>query len=292
MVRKIRRQTAEQKILARLGETYDRARGIKTQVIVILAIIVAAIVLLAVWQYQISRTREKSGEVEYESGNDVAKLEQAIADYPGTAAGGRMMLRLGRIFFNEGRREQDDRHKDKAAEKFKDAEKLFAKYLEYHGGTPFAILAGKSLADCKEELKDYAGAIAQYKKMIQQLEVDDRDSNFLPFFHFKVAQCLELSGKRQEALEAYRNVRANPYWLERAKERIFLLQNPSLMPKPKKKPPQPKKKKPEKKKPEKKKTGDAPEPAATSTPGKDEKPAAPAEKEHGGRDAKKTPKTK
>jgi tetratricopeptide (TPR) repeat protein len=144
-------------------------------------------------------------------------LAKVAADYPGTPAAAKALLRAGTVFYGEGN--------------YAKAREHFDLFLRNHGATPWVSEAVFGVAASLDAENKTQEAITKYKDFLAAYSADPAAD----MARFNLARLYEQSNQPQLALEVL-NKMTNPQQPgpstqeAQAKVRALLAKNPSLMP--------------------------------------------------------------
>ncbi len=192
--------------------TYVKAH--KKAVTTAVVILVLAAVLGYAYNAHVKSVQEKSWAAYYNAQlavmsdpTSISQLDGVSMQFPGTNAAGYAQLLKGDILY--------------AQENYAQAADAYEPLLNVHNET-LRTVATLSLAAAKQATKDYDGSI----KLMTQFIGKNPKSFALPQAYFTLATSQELAGKKQEAVETYKQILADytkTYFGAVAKDRLAVL---------------------------------------------------------------------
>ena len=201
-------------LLSFLSSTIAYVKTHKQSVITIVVILVLAALLGYMYDAHVKSVQEKSWAAYYKAQlavmsdpTAVTQLDTVSSQFPNTNAAQYAQLLKGDLLY--------------AQENYAQAADAYEPLLNAHNET-LRTVATLSFAAAKQATQDYERAIKEMTNFIQK----NPKSFALPQAYFTLAMSQELAGKKQEAIETYKQILADytkTYFGAVAKERLAVL---------------------------------------------------------------------
>lgn len=201
-------------LLSFLSSTIAYVKAHKKSVITIVVILVLAALLGYTYDAHVKSVQEKSWAAYYKAQlavmsdpSAVTQLDTVSSQFPNTNAAQYAQLLKGDLLY--------------AQENYAQAADAYEPLLNAHNET-LRTVATLSFAAAKQATQDYERAVKEMTNFIQK----NSKSFALPQAYFTLAMSQELAGKKQEAIETYKQILADytkTYFGAVAKERLAIL---------------------------------------------------------------------